>query len=315
MGAQWVAADPAIAAATSGDTVTHSIVDRMAQRVESLRAMEEEAGGGDFLESARTDLRLITGMLENGRYTEDIARRLYTLAAEVCCLLGWMSYDASLHSAAQQHYNVGLRAAKLAGDDTLGAHILCFMATQATNQREQSAAVGLVDAADAVRTRVPAVMRVSLAGHQTTVYSQAGDNRRAAEALNRAFDALEQVDDADIPPYLRWIGEGQLGSTEGRYFLISGQAARATEALERSVSRSTPRDRAVRYGTLALAYRRTGDLDGALDATHKAADLIDQGIHTQRGIERLHEVRTAIATHRSEPRVREAMERITTLAA
>lgn len=316
VGTQWAAADPAIAAASNGDTVTPATVDRMSERVDSLRAMEEETGGGDYLDSARTDLRLITRMLDNGRYTEETAQRLYTLAAEVCCLLGWMSYDTSLHTAAQQHYTAALRAAKTAGDDTLGAHTLCFMATQAANQNEQGAAVGLMETADAVRTRVPAIMQASLAAHQTTVYSKAGENRKAAHALNRAFDALSRADTSDdTPPYLTWFGEAQLRSTEGRYLLTSGQARQATEALERSVTQAAPRDRAVRYGTLALAYEQTGDLDGALDSTHKAADLIDQGIHSQRSIERLHEVRTALRPHSNESKVREASERITALAA
>src|SRR5690606_28865685 len=142
----------------------------------------------------------------NGRYSEETAQRLYTLAAEVCCLLGWMSYDASLHTAAQQHYTAALRAAKTAGDDTLGAHTLCFMATQAANQREQRAAVGLMEAADAVRDRVPAMMRASLAAHQATVYTKAGDKRKAAAALNRAFDALDRGAHSDTPPYLEWFG-------------------------------------------------------------------------------------------------------------
>ncbi|MET9087197.1 transcriptional regulator [Streptomyces sp. NPDC004237] len=287
----------------------------MADRVESLRAMEQETGGVDFLDSARTDLRLITRMLNNGRYTEETAQRLYTLAAEVCCLLGWMNYDASLHTAAQQHYSAALRAAKTAGDDTLGAHTLCFMASQAANQREQRAAVGLMDVADAVRSRVPATMRASLAAHQTTVYLKAGDKRRAAQALNRAFTTLERNDRADTPAYLQWFGEAQLCSTEGRFLLATGQAAKATDALERSVTQAAPRDRAVRYGTLALAHQKVGDLDGALEATHKAADLIDQGIHSQRGVERLQEVRRGFTAHRNEARVKDANARIAALAA
>ncbi len=315
MGAQWAAADPAIAAAATGDAVTPGTVDRMSERVNSLRAMEEETGGGDLLDSARADLRLITRMLDNGRYSEETGRRLYALAAEVCCLLGWMSYDTSLHTAAQQHYGAALRAAKTAGNDTLGAHVLCFMATQAANQREQRAAVGLMETADAVRGNVPAVMRASLAAHQTTVFSKAGEGRAAAQALNRAFDAFGQAVAGDTPGYLTWFGEAQLRSTEGRFLLLSGQARRATAALERSVAQATPRDRAVRYGTLALAYQEIGDLDGALDATHKAADLIAEGIHSERGRERLREVRGALRSHRDEARVREASERIASLAA
>jgi tetratricopeptide (TPR) repeat protein len=281
--------------------------------------MEQETGGGDYLDTARADLRLITRMLDNGCYTEETGRRLYSLAAEVCCLLGWMSYDASLHTAAQQHYTAALRSARTAGDDALGAHTLCFMATQAANYREQRAAVSLKDSAETVRTRVPAIMRASLAAHQTTVYSKAGETRKAAEALNRAFDALGRADTSDTPGYLTWFGETQLRSTEGRFLLLSGQARQATKALERSVTQAAPRDRAVRYGTLALAlalaYQQTGNLDGALDATHKAADLIEEGIHSQRSVERLHEVSRAFAPHRNESRVREASERIAVLAA
>ncbi|MCB5910924.1 hypothetical protein [Streptomyces pinistramenti] len=59
----------------------------------------------------------------------------------------------------------------------------------------------------------------------------------------------------------------------------------------------------------------TGDLDGALEATHKAADLIDQGIHSRRGVERVEEVRRAFRPHQQEAKVREASERIAALAA
>ncbi|MGW8557198.1 transcriptional regulator [Streptomyces tubercidicus] len=315
IGAQWATADPAIAAAASGDRVTSATVDHMRDRVESLRSMEQETGGSQFLDPARTDLRLITHMLENGRYTEETARQLYTLASEVCCLLGWMSYDASLHSAAQQQYSAALRSAKTAGDDTLGAHTLCFMATQAANHHEQRAAVGLMDTAEAVQRRVPPIMRASLAAHQTTVYNKAGDKRKAAAALNRAFDALSRADGSETPSYLAWFGEAQLRSTEGRFFLTTGQAGQATAALERSVAEAAPRDKAIRYGTLALAYQQAGDLDGALDATHKAAGLIEEGIHSQRGVERLEDVRRAFRPVKNEPKVQEASERIAALAA
>ncbi|MEV8115160.1 transcriptional regulator [Streptomyces xiamenensis] len=313
VGTQWSTADPAIAAAAHGDAVTSAAVDLMSQRVSSLRSMEEESGGPHFLESGRTDLRLITRMLDEGRYSEEIGRRLYALAAEVCCLLGWVSYDASLHTAAQEHYGAALRAAKTAGDDRLGVHTLCFLASQAANHREQTAAVGLMDTAEGARSKVPAIMQASLAAHQTTVYSKAGETRKAAAALNRAFDAFGRADRAEAPAYLTWFGEAQLGSTEGRYLLISGQARRATEALERSVNQASPRDKAVRYGTLALAYQDAGNLDGALEATHKAADLIDAGIHSQRGVERLQDVRRALRPHRNESRVREVTERIASL--
>ncbi|MFJ8078484.1 transcriptional regulator [Streptomyces sp. NPDC096176] len=262
----------------------------MSERVEALRAMEQEAGGGDFIDSARADLRLITRMLDNGRYTQRTGRRLYSLAAEVCCLLGWMSYDASFNSAAQKYYTAALRAAKTAADDTLGAHTLCFMATQAATNEEQRAAVGLMQAAESVRSQVPRIMQASLAAHQTTVFVKAGEKRSAAQALSRAFAALERAND-DAPAYLRWFGEAQLRSTEGRFLLLTSQADRATDALERSVTHAAPRDQAVRCGTLALAYQQAGDLDGALDATDRALGLIDTGIHTQRGIERLQEVR------------------------
>jgi tetratricopeptide (TPR) repeat protein len=275
--------------------------------------MEQQAGGALFLGSAREDLRLITGMLANGRYTEAVGRRLYDLAAEVCCLLGWMSYDAGLNTAAQQHYTAGLRAAKSAGNDALGAHILCFMATQAANHLEQHAALRLMDAANSVRSRAGSALRASLDAHQTTVYSKAGDFRAAGAALHRAYKTLDQVHDA--PAYLRWFGPAQLSSTEGRYRLISGSAEQAVEALTRAVREAAPRDQAVRYSTLALAHQQTGELDGALEATGHALDLIEQGIRTQRGVERLQDVSKGFRPFASsEPRVREAQMRVAAAA-
>ncbi|MFF4530754.1 transcriptional regulator [Streptomyces sp. NPDC001407] len=286
----------------------------MAQRIESIRGMEQDTGGVDFIDAARGDLRLITGMITNSRYTEEIGQRLFTLAAEVGCLLGWMSYDAGLEAAAQKNYAGALRAAKTADDDMLGAHTLCFMATQATNHKEQRAAVGLMESAASVSNRVPAFMKSSLAAHETTVYCKAGDHKRAAHSLNRAFAALERSG-SDRPAYLRWYGESQLRSTEGRFLLASGQASRATDSLEKSVTHAAPRDQAVRCGTLALAYHQAGDLDGALDATDRALRFIGTGIHTQRGVERLQEVRNALASHQSEPKVKEARARIVALSA
>ncbi|MGW2364986.1 transcriptional regulator [Streptomyces sp. NPDC001667] len=286
----------------------------MAQRIESIRGMEQDTGGVDFIDAARGDLRLIAGMITNSRYTEEIGQRLFTLAAEVGCLLGWMSYDAGLEAAAQKNYAGALRAAKTADDDMLGAHTLCFMATQATNHKEQRAAVGLMESAASVSNRVPAFMKSSLAAHETTVYCKAGDHKRAAQSLNRAFAALERSGN-DRPAYLRWYGESQLRSTEGRFLLASGQASRATDSLEKSVTHAAPRDQAVRCGTLALAYHHAGDLDGALDATDRALRFIGTGIHTQRGVERLQEVRNALASHQSEPKVKEARARIAALAA
>ncbi|WP_148082188.1 hypothetical protein [Streptomyces botrytidirepellens] len=254
-------------------------------------------------------------MLDNGRYTESTEKRLYSLASEVCCLLGWMSYDASFNSVAQKYYAAGLRAAKYANNNTLGAHILCFMAIQAANNKEEGAAVGLMESAETARKLVPSIMQASLSAHQNAVFVKAGDKRSAAQALKQAFAALERSASEDAPTYLRWFGEAQLRSTEGRFLLATGKAAEATAALENSVVSAARRDQAVRCGALALAYQQAGDLDGALDATHRALDLIDTGIHTQRGMERLHEVHAAFAPQRREPKVNEARARITALIA
>ena len=314
IGTQWATADPALAAATKGDQITSRTVDRMAERIESVRAMEQDTGGVDFLDSARADLRLLTRMIRNSRYTDAVGKRLYALASEVCCLLGWMSYDAGLQAEAQKSYTTALRAANTADDDMLGAHTLCFMATQASNHSEQRAAVGLMESAKRVSGRVPPAMKSSLAAHETAVLFKVGEHKNAARALNRAFAALERSDD-DRPSYLRWFGESQLRSTEGRFLLATGQAQRATDALERSVEHAAPRDRAVRCGTLALAYHQAGDLDGALDATDRAIRFISTGIHSQRGVERLQAVSKAMASRQAEPKVKEARARIASLAA
>jgi hypothetical protein len=150
--------------------------------------------------------------------------------------------------------------------------------------------------------------------HKAEALSRNGDHREAGTALNRATSLWERQEVEESPDWLDWFGEAQLRSTEGKVLLRSGQVERATSSLEISVTRAAPRDKAVRSGRLAEARLAGGDLEGALDAAHHGAGLLEDGVGSVRALDRLKEFSARLEPHKSVPSVREFCERLRELS-
>lgn len=81
--------------------------------------MRRKAVVGQLNEAAE----LLTGPFQNER----VARRLFSAAADLAQLAGWMSYDLALHATAQRYFLLGMHLAKDAGDrPQLGRMLYCL---------------------------------------------------------------------------------------------------------------------------------------------------------------------------------------------
>ncbi|MER6332681.1 transcriptional regulator [Streptomyces sp. NPDC001034] len=314
LAASWVDAPSAFASALGGDRVTDTMVSTIEQRISTLRTLDDQLGGARLMDQARGDLALVTGLLNAGRCTENIRIRLYTLAARVSHLTGWMAYDAGLRSAGQQYYVGALRSARTAGDDAFGAFILAEMGVHVSEAGRTAERVDLISTAidNAPRTLTPYTQSF-LYLHKAEALSRDGDHRQAGTALNRAVSLWEHHTAEENPDWLEWFGEAQLKSTEGKVLLRSGQVERATGALEISVKSAAPRDKAVRSSRLAEARLAGGDLEGALDAANYGAGLLESSISSVRALDRLKEFSARLEPRKSVPAVREFRERLQAL--
>lgn len=315
LAASWADAPSAFASALNGDQVTDTMVSTIEQRISTLRTLDDQLGGARLLEQARGDLALVTGLLGTGRYTDRIRVRLYSLAARVSHLTGWMAYDAGLRSAGQHYYVGALRSARTSGDDAFGAFILAEMGVQVSEAGRTAERVDLISTAidNAPRTLSP-YTHSFLYLHKAEALSRDGDHRNAGTALNRATSLWEHGSAEENPDWLNWFGEAQLKSTEGKVLLRSGQVERATSSLETSVETAAPRDKAVRSSRLAEARLAGGDLEGALDAANYGAGLLESSVSSVRALDRMKEFNARLDPRKSVSAVREFRERLQALS-
>ncbi len=316
LAASWAAAPSVLASAFNGDRVTDTMISTIEQRICTLRTLDDQLGGVRLLEQARGDLALITGLLNAAQYTDTIRLRLYAVAARAAHMTGWMAYDAGLRSAGQQYYVGALRSARTAGDDAFGAFVLAEMGVHVSEAGRTAERVALISTAidNAPRTLSP-YTRSFLYLHKAEALSRDGDHRRAGAALNRATSHWERHTEGEGPDWLDWFGEAQLKSTEGKVLLRAGEVERATGALETSVDRAAPRDMAVRTARLAEARLAGDDLDGALEAANRGAELLEDKVSSMRALNRLKEFSARLEPNTSVPAVRQFRERLKALPA
>ncbi len=95
--------DPArIAVAVRGRRVGHAVVDDLERIAEARRRLDDAFGGGTLLQSIREDLRLITNLLGNAGYTEEVGKRLYGVAAELARIAGLQADECDQQALAQR---------------------------------------------------------------------------------------------------------------------------------------------------------------------------------------------------------------------
>ncbi|MFE8939945.1 transcriptional regulator [Streptomyces sp. NPDC007872] len=312
--ANWAAAPEAFASALDGDRVTDAMVTTIEQRVETLRVLDDQMGGARLLDQATSDLALITGLLDHGRYTDAVEHRLYATAAGVSYLAGWMAYDKGLRSLGQRYYVGALRSAHSAQDSGFGAFILAEMGIHVSDAGDTAARVRLIETAIG---NAPAALPPAAASylhlHQAEALSRDTRHEAAGKSLNRAYDLWGTHREGDRPGWLGWYGEAQLKSTEGKIMLRAGFPERATHALSVAVDRAVPRDQAVRSGRLATARLAARDLDGALAAAAVGLELLESSVRSDRAQVRLTKFSHYLEPHATEPAVREFRERLRAL--
>ncbi|HKR48519.1 MAG TPA: hypothetical protein VJT72_02865, partial [Pseudonocardiaceae bacterium] len=145
---QWLVHDPGpLVSGLAGRRVSMELADRFIAMIGELRAMDDVAGGGAVLSLAEQQFGMVTDLLDRASYDEPTGRKLYIALAELGRIVGWSTYDAGQPELTQRYNIVALRAAHSAADRLQGAHILSFMAYQATRQGRPAEAVTLIDTA------------------------------------------------------------------------------------------------------------------------------------------------------------------------
>jgi hypothetical protein len=317
---EWLVREPGpLLAALGGDRVTPEFAGRLPGMVAELRRMDDVQAPGAVLSLARREFSWVSELLESGSYSDEVGRRLYVVLADLAQIAGFTAWDAQDHELAQRFYLTGLRAAHTAGDRPLGAHILQSMAQQALYADRPQDAVMLVDSAlTGARGHSSPAQLAQLHAWRARACAAVGDTSASEQAQGRSFDLADRIGEDSQPSWLYWMRPSDVTTWAGATALELEQPRRADELLTQGIRAMAP-DRplsgqVISNVQLASARIRTGELDGAVETSHRVLDLAARRL-SPRALDNISTLRQELDPHVASPTVRDLADRISDLTA
>ncbi|MEU4256245.1 transcriptional regulator [Streptomyces fradiae] len=251
-------------------------------------------------------------------------RGLARALAETCLLAGRVEFfDLREPDHAADTYVRALQAAGEADDPLIGAGILAHMAFIPGWAGDRDAAAERMTAARTYARRGPASagLLAWLDAVEAECETRCGNTRTALHLIGHAEDVLADGGDHPDPAWLDWFSPVRLAAFKGNTQLKAGHHPQARATLQ-GVLEDLPADadkqRTVVLGDLAAVEAAAGRPDEACAYASRALDQLDVTWYAM-GMERVREVRRALAPWQHEPCVRALDERLygwgTTLSA
>ncbi|MEW1549320.1 transcriptional regulator [Streptomyces tsukubensis] len=313
-----VTAAPAVAS-TRGSRIGVDVPALFEQFLAVLRRQDDQLGSGQVHASARAQLQLIITTLKGKSYTDITGRRLYGAAAEAARICAWTAYDSGRQGLAEEYYVTALRAAASSGDAVTTANILGFWAVLRYATGDPRGGVDLVAEAVSQSRRIGSPkMDAMLYATRARAHSHAGEVRETRRSFHAAFEAFDRSrnHDAEAPDCVYWLTLGELHMKVGSCELTLGCPDKALEQftqasgdlhINAALHEGFPRDAAIYLAREGQARVGLGDLDGAVDAGHRAVQHLG-GVSSARGTTSFTDLRTQLANHADVPLVRDFLE-------
>ncbi|MET9867510.1 transcriptional regulator, partial [Streptomyces sp. NPDC006386] len=257
--------------------------------------------------------------------TSDSTRRTLAAAlAETYLLAGRIEFfDLSEPAAAHDTLVLALQAAGEADDPLLGSAIIAHMAFIPGWAGDRDGAQERMIAARTYARRAPASAEFLawLDAVEAECETRCGDTRTALHLIAHAEDILQQGDEHASPQWMDWFSPARLAAFKGNTQLLAGHLPQARAALLQALEAMTPgeeKQRTVVYGDLAAVEAASGNPQAACEYAGKALDQLALTWYAT-GMDRVREVRRALAPHQHESCVRDLDDRLydwpTTLSA
>jgi hypothetical protein len=187
-------------------------LDLLESTTAMFRLWDAQCGGGLRRKAVVGQLHEVTDLLQES-HSADIARRLFTCAAELAELAGWMSYDVGLQPNAQKYFVLALHAAKEAGDKPLGSYVLSSMSRQMIHLGRPDDALELIHLAQyGSRDCATARTQSMLYAMEARAYAGMGQPSKCKRAVRMAEDTFADVglDGEPEPDWIRFFSEAEL---------------------------------------------------------------------------------------------------------
>jgi tetratricopeptide (TPR) repeat protein len=269
-------------------------------RTARLRRLDDILGGAETYPRYAAELRATVDLADKATYSDATGRALMGVVAEQAHQAGWAAFDAGWHAPARRHFKDGLTAASDAGDTSLIANSLAFLAYQKVSTGQPGAAEADASCRVADSTETPRPVQALLRERAAWAHAVAGDARTAEASLELAREALGERG-APGPDWAVWVDQTELQIMTGRCWSALGNPARAIPALTDALGRyddTHARDKALYLTWLADAHIDDDDIDQAAAVARRAVAL-DADIASVRPRQRVKDLVGRLDSHRA----------------
>jgi len=273
---------------SAGRHIGESEIASLREMARTYRQLDNRLGGGQ-LRAAVVQLLdgQVTPLLRNASFGEAVGLSLASVAAELAQMVGWMAFDAESHGLAQRYLVQALGLARLAGDNSLAAEILCAMSQQAVYVARPDQAIDLARAAGAVARRTGSLVLVTEC-HVAEAHGHAARNdaRSCSQALTAAEHSFAMaVDSHDSPEWLSYFDEAYLSARIAQCFRDLGEGNQAVRYAQKSLDMNGEfvRGRAFNLALLGTGLTQQGDIDQAAAIGFQAA-RVAMSLQSQRSV-------------------------------
>ncbi len=268
-------------------------------------------GGGDLVAPAFRELRAATRLYRETSHTDTVGRALLAQLGELAQIAGWIASDAGNHVLAERAYNLGVSAARQAGDAPLAANLLGSLAYQQANTgRVQESLVFARAALNEAGHDAPAEARALSLDRLAWAHARAGELQPAVRALGEAHEALLDGRDGEAPQWAYWVNEDELEVMDARVFTELHRPLRALPLLSKVLDRydaTHAREMALYLSWLAIAYADANEPQAAARAAARMLDL-SEDLPSARTSERARIVLQRVRQFGNVPEVRALLE-------
>ncbi|WP_239335495.1 transcriptional regulator [Frankia sp. CiP3] len=307
-------ADPVLASLTgvvemigkSQATVPVPTATMIRDMTETFRKLDARYGSGEIRGQVVAFLHDRAKAALDSRHTPD----LFSSLAELTQFTGWLAQDSNHQALAQRYYIQALGLAEHCGDAMLASRILSAMSDQAGRLGQFRQSLAMAKAAiDRSRGAASPSVLAMLHDKYAWALGRSGDEAGCSKALIDMERELGRATPGDGPLWAAHYDETDVAECKGHCFLLLGKAADAEPPLLASRSRqlaSRTRTRSYAEADLALSYlsRPSPDVEAALDAASRAAELAGQ-LESARITDKLREVDRTLGRHNDVVAVRE----------
>ncbi|MFG2697648.1 hypothetical protein [Kitasatospora sp. NPDC048407] len=295
-------------------------VTALERSVEVFRAWDASRGGGLQRKAVVGQLNEVGGLLTHG-HPAALERRLWTVAANLAVLAGWMSHDVGLEPTAQRYFVIAAQAAREAEDRPRAAEAVSRAARQMLHLGRADEALELMQLARAGTRPADGALprtRAMLCTVEAWAHASLGRSDATRRTLGEAEHLFVQEADRPAPGWMQLFDEAEMHGMQALVHRTlaehdAGAVPLAVHHAQEAVRlrQKTGRERSALLDriTLASAHWIAGEPEAAVTQANSVLDGIDQ-TSSKRTWDRLREMDRLAERHQGLPAVAELRERI-----